>query len=101
MMDIAVIGSQRFVLGFRLAGVRKTVDASSPEYPATLESLLADPKVGILVVNDQDVDRLPSGMKRRLSDSVRPVVIPVGSKGEEDIRERIKRAIGIDLYKKE
>ena len=53
------------------------------------------------MVNDEDVDRLPASLKRRLGDSVKPVVIPVGKKGEEDIRERIKRAIGIDLYKKE
>jgi V/A-type H+-transporting ATPase subunit F len=100
-MDIAVIGSGRFVLGFRLAGVRRTVEASGEEYQPLLESLLADPKVGILVVSDEDVDRLPAGMKRRVGDSVRPVIIPVGKKGEEDIRERIKRAIGIDLYRKE
>ncbi len=100
-MHIAVIGSNRFVLGFKLAGVRMTVDAPSAEYQSKLESLLTSPDVGILVVNDEDVDKLPAGLKRRLGDSVRPVVIPVGKKGEEDIRERIKRAIGIDLYKKE
>lgn len=100
-MDIAVVGSPKFVLGFRLAGVRRTVGAYGAEYQPALESLLGDPKVGILVVNDEDVDRLPAGLKRRLGDSVRPVVIPVGRKGEEDIRERIKRAIGIDLYRKE
>jgi V/A-type H+-transporting ATPase subunit F len=100
-MEIAVIGSGRFVLGFRLAGVRRTVEVSQDEYPGKLDSLLTDPKVGILVVSDEDVERLSAVQKRRLSDSMRPVVIPVGKRGEDDIRERIKRAIGIDLYKKD
>jgi len=78
-----------------------TVEAAPAEYQSKRESLRTSPEVGILVVNDEDVDRLPASLKRRLGDSVKPVVIPVGKKGEEDIRERIKRAIGIDLYKKE
>jgi vacuolar-type H+-ATPase subunit F/Vma7 len=33
----------------------------------------------------------------KLRESVRPVLITVGEE-EEDLRERVKRAIGIDLY---
>ena len=73
-MDVAVIGSSRFVVGFKLAGVRRTITAEPADYQPKLEAVLADPKVGILVVNDEDVERLPGGLKRRLGDSVRPVV---------------------------
>jgi vacuolar-type H+-ATPase subunit F/Vma7 len=38
-------------------------------------------------------------MRRRLDTTPRPVVIAVGEQQQEDLREKIKRAIGVDLYK--
>jgi vacuolar-type H+-ATPase subunit F/Vma7 len=32
-------------------------------------------------------------------DSIDPVIIQIGEAGEDDLREKVKRAIGIDLYK--
>lgn len=100
-MDVAVIGSPTFVLGFRLAGVRKTYPAEGPgEREARIEEVLKDPSVGILVLHNADYQALPATFRRRLADSVAPVVIPVGKEEETDLRERIKQAVGIDLWRK-
>jgi V/A-type H+-transporting ATPase subunit F len=46
------------------------------------------------------MDLLPSNVRQKVLDSVQPVVVPVG-RGETDLREKVKRAIGVDLYKTE
>lgn len=97
-MDIAVVGSDEFVLGFRLAGVRKTYATSPDNMEARIEAVIDDEEVGILVLNDEEMDHLPAGMRKRLETLPRPVVIAVGQTEEEDLRTKVKRAIGIDLF---
>ena len=58
-----------------------------------------DANVGILILSVEDMKALSNTMRRRLEMTPRPVVIAVGKKEEEDLREKIKRAIGVDLYK--
>lgn len=96
---IAALGSEEFVLGFRLAGVKRTEASLPEEFQQRLEKLLADREVGIVIVNAQDLARLPAGLKRKATDSLDPVVIRIGDAGGDDLREKVKRAIGIDLYK--
>jgi V/A-type H+-transporting ATPase subunit F len=100
-MEIAVIGNSEFILGFRLAGIQKTYAAESSDAVADLVTkVLDDAGVGILVMNGEDMAKLPLRMRTTLSDSVKPTVIAIG--GEEgglSIRERIKRSVGVDLWK--
>jgi V/A-type H+-transporting ATPase subunit F len=100
-MEIAVVGSSEFVLGFRLAGVRKTYVADSDEkLVEQVTRILDDETVGILVLQSQEMNRIPRRLQATLEDSVRPTVIAVG--GEEgglSMRERIKRSVGVDLWK--
>lgn len=56
--------------------------------------------VGIMVVNMKDVEKLPAAVHKKLIDSTTPVVIPVGT-DEGDIRDKVRRAIGVDLYRGE
>ena len=98
-MELAVVGRDDFVLGFRLAGVRKTYSVDAAEFEAKVTSVIDDPEVGILVVNTEDLRRLSHGTRRRLETVPRPVVIAVGAQEEEDLRAKVKRAIGIDLFK--
>ena len=98
MVGIAVVGGRDFVLGFRLAGVRETYIEENIE--SRVNTIISEKKLSILVVQDSDFKALPPGMRRKLSESVEPVVISVGRMETDDIRERIKKAIGIDLYKK-
>ena len=100
-MEIAVIGNSEFILGFRLAGILKTYAAENDEkLNEYITSALSDGQVGILVLNSSDMERLPRRLRTTLENSVKPTVIALG--GEEgglSMRERIKRSVGVDLWK--
>jgi V/A-type H+-transporting ATPase subunit F len=99
-MEFAVIGSDEFVLGFRLAGIRRVYAVRPTEYEQKLIDLVEDSSIGILAINATDLSNVSSGSRKRVMESISPVVVPVG--GEEgDLREKVRRAIGVDLYKTE
>jgi len=98
-MEFAVIGSEDFVLGFRLAGIKRvyTVEGNIEDQ---LLPLLEDQSIGVLAVNSSDLSKISGSARRKALENIVPVVVPVG--GEEgDLREKVKRAIGVDLYKTE
>ena len=99
-MDIAVIGSEEFVLGFRLAGLRHVFVAGPNDYQEKILEAMAIPGIGILAADSKDLDVLAPNVKHKILDSIQPVVVPVG-RGETDLREKVKRAIGVDLYKED
>jgi V/A-type H+-transporting ATPase subunit F len=98
MTGIAVIGNNDFILGFKLAGIHKTFIEEQVE--PRVVSLLSEKDIDILVVHDEDYKKFSSGLKKRIYKSIKPIVIAVGSLEEDDLRARIKKVIGVDLYKK-
>jgi V/A-type H+/Na+-transporting ATPase subunit F len=100
-MEIAVIGNSEFILGFRLAGIKKTYAAENDEkLNEYITNVLHDGNIGILVLNSSDMERVPRRLRTTLENSVKPTVIAIG--GEEGgltMRERIKRSVGVDLWK--
>lgn len=98
IVEIAAVGRDDFVQGFKLVGVRRTV-AAGDDLEARIAEVLDDPEIGILVLNPEDLKRLSHSMKRRLETVPRPVVIAVGAVEDEDLRTKVKRAIGVDLLK--
>jgi len=98
MTGITVLGNRDFVLGFKLAGIHNSFIEENVESKVT--TLLAEKEVDILVVHDEDYKKLSSGLKKKIFESVKPIVIAVGSLEEDDLRARIKKVIGVDLYKK-
>ena len=100
-MEIAVIGNSEFILGFRLAGVRKTfaVDTDA-RLVQCINTVLEDQDVGILVMNASDMDRVPRRLRNTLDNSVKPTIIAIGEEeGGLSMRERIRRSVGVDLWK--
>ncbi len=97
-MEIAVVGSEEFVVGFRLAGIKKVYGVPPDKLQETITRLVQERSVGILAVHSKDLEQLPQQLRDRLMASVEPVVIPVGE-DEGDIRDKVRRAMGIDLYK--
>jgi V/A-type H+-transporting ATPase subunit F len=97
-VEIAVIGSEKFVVGFRLAGIKKVYAVSPDNLLEKIVQVMDEPEVGILAVHTQDLERLPPQLRAKMMNSVDPVVIPVGLE-EGDMRDKIRRAMGIDLYK--
>jgi len=99
-MEIAVVGNSDFVLGFRLAGIRKTFDVTSSDIESRIQDVLNDKTVGILVIHNDDIKKLSLQMQKTLDDSVEPTIISIGGKGEStNLRDKIKQAVGVDLWK--
>ncbi len=98
-MEIAAVGRDDFVQGFKLVGVRKAISATKEDLEKKVAAILDDAEVGILVLDTADMKGLSNTMRRRLETVARPVVIGVGAKEDEDLRTKVKRAIGVDLFK--
>jgi len=100
--EIAVIGSPEFTTGFRLAGVRTFENVPDDRKDAELDEAVADVVADIVVMHDDDVDRLSRGPRETVETSVEPVFVTIGGgAGGSGLREQIKRAIGIDLMEED
>ncbi len=99
-MEIGVVGHPDFTLGFRLAGIKRIFDVDDSKHmEKRIKEVVATGDVGILVVHGDEFARLPGPMRKELSNIVRPVVIPVGPREDTDLRQKIKQAVGVDLWK--
>ncbi|WP_332897298.1 MULTISPECIES: V-type ATP synthase subunit F [unclassified Haladaptatus] len=104
--EIAVIGSPEFTTGFRLAGVRKFENVAEEDKEANLddavERILADEDVGIIVMHDPDLEHLSRNVRNDVETSVEPTLVTLGGgAGSGGLRDKIKRAIGIDLMEQD
>ena len=78
-MEIVVIGSHEFTLGFQLAGVTRLHHPSTnKEMESTINDLLKD---------------------SRIAESITPTVLGIGTQEDNTLRESIKSALGVDLWK--
>lgn len=99
MVKIAVAGSNEFVVGFQLAGIRDSIELTSNFYNE-LKNLRNRRDVGIIVVDEKIMESLESYQRVEIEASVEPVFIPVSTKVEQDSLKRlIKKSIGVDLWK--
>ena len=101
MSELAVVGSQPFTLGFRLAGVRRIFETGSGSPEELERAVLAarkDPQVSILILETKDVARLSPRLRSDLVSSVKPTLVAVGRDEDNTLREKIKQAVGVDLW---
>ena len=99
-MEIAFVGGSESVLGFNLAGIKKSYAANTEEEMVSkIGVVMADPNVGILVLKQSDYNKLPKRLQEQLSESIKPTIITIGTEQSTEMREKIKRAIGVDLWK--
>ncbi len=98
---LAVIGDQEFGLGFRLAGIRDIYEISdTKEAENTVEKILDDRSIGIVVIQQNIFDNLSVSLKREIEERTEPTFVKVGGEmGIEELKEKIRRAIGVDLWK--
>ncbi|MFC7081789.1 V-type ATP synthase subunit F [Halorussus caseinilyticus] len=104
--EIAVVGSPEFTTGFRLAGVRKFENVPDDEKETELDDavtrVLEDDGVGIVVMHDEDLDHLSRQVRQEVETSVEPTMVSIGGgAGSGGLRDKIKRAIGIDLMEED
>ena len=99
-MEIAFVGGSESVLGFNLAGVKKSYAADTEEQMVSkIGEVMADSNVGILVLKQSDYNKLPKRLQEQLSESIKHTIISIGTEQSTEMREKIKRAIGVDLWK--
>lgn len=99
-MEVGVIGHPDFTLGFRLAGIKRIYDVEEPKHmEKRVREVIQKGEVGILVLHGDDFAGFPAPMRKELSNTVRPVIIPVGPREDTDLRQKIKQAVGVDLWK--
>ncbi|MDL5363552.1 V-type ATP synthase subunit F [Halalkalicoccus sp. NIPERK01] len=100
--EIAAIGSPEFTTGFRLAGVRVFENVPDDEKAERLDeavaNVLENDEVGIAIMHEEDLEYLSRNLRRDVETSVEPTFVMLGGgAGSGGLREKIKRAIGIDL----
>jgi len=96
-MELVAIGTTRFLLGFELAGVEKTVLAT----PDNIRGKLAEHKdAGIVIVEESLLAKLQQEERDRIETNISPVIITLSATGEEQqerIRKAVKNTLGVDL----
>jgi V/A-type H+-transporting ATPase subunit F len=101
-MELGVLGDAEFCLGFRLVGIRHVFEVEEGEdVDAAVQRSMAVPEVGILVLPSGLLGSMRPSTRATLTGSVRPVAIPIGADEATDLREKIKQAVGVDLWAKE
>ena len=99
-MENVVVGSHEFTLGFQLAGVTRLYHPSSEkEMASAIRDLLEDSSVGIIVMDNSDLAQLSDRLRERIAESITPTVLGIGTQEDNTLRESIKSALGVDLWK--
>ena len=99
-MEIGVVGRDMFTTGFRLVGVHKwfQVDGEANSEQAVAQAL-KDREIGVLGIHDTEWQELEEKTKMHLSHSVNPTVIAIGADVDDSLRDRIRTAVGGDIWK--
>lgn len=99
MVRIAVIGSNEFVVGFHLAGIKNVVETGDNPF-REVKALIDKKDAGVVVIEEDVLNRMDAQQKNLLQNSVEPVFIPLSAKSEQDgLKKLIKKSIGVDLWK--
>lgn len=100
-MRIAVVGDPNFTTGFRLAGVDEFREVRDEEKPTELDTAVEDVMesdgIGIVVMHNDDLNHLSRNVREQVQSSIEPTFVLLGGEEQDELREKIKRAIGIDL----
>ncbi|MBS3133528.1 V-type ATP synthase subunit F [Candidatus Woesearchaeota archaeon] len=95
-MEIAVIGREDFCLGFRLAGIKKIIETEKPQ--EAISAVKQDASVGVVVFDENLLERLDADEKEALEDSLKPIYITLSTRASEDtLKKMIRKSIGVEL----
>ena len=99
MVKTAVLGSNEFIVGFQLAGIKDTIEVS--DNPLNdINKLKERKELGVVIIDENIMESLDKHERIEVEDSVNPVFIPISTKAEQDSLKRlIKKSIGVDLWK--
>ena len=87
-MEIAVVGTPEFTLGFQLAGISRLHHPNGDEELAeVMRGLLSQKDVGIVVIDSADMTRLSDRLRSQIADSITPTVLGIGTEEDNTLRE--------------
>ena len=99
-MQIAIVGNDDFVTGFQLAGVSAVFPTTDQNIDEKVEQAINTEGIGVIVMDSEEVSKLSNKTKKALDRLITPVLVTLSAKGkEEDLRELIRRTVGVDLWK--
>lgn len=101
MKRLAVIGDPDFTIGFMLAGIVDIYEVTSDdEIVKAVEDALKRDDIGVVIIRQEYLQKLPPVLRGEIDERVEPTFVSVGrTGGVEEIREKIRKAIGVDLWK--
>ncbi|MET1124258.1 MAG: V-type ATP synthase subunit F [Archaeoglobaceae archaeon] len=102
MKRVAVIGDEEFNTGFMLAGITDAYTISSDEdVVKAFEDVMKREDIGVVIFRYDLLNKLPPLLRREIEERVEPTFVAVGGSEEvvEKIRDRIRKAIGVDLWR--
>ena len=101
MKNIIVVGEPKFTLGFRLTGIRKTINVTE-KVAGVFEEILSDANAGIVIVDEVTMAKLDERVRQDVVSSIDPVFVTVSeTAAQEELRKMILQSIGVDLLKEE
>ena len=103
MAELCVVGNSEFVMGFELIGIKKIFEGESEnQLKECFTTALNDHMVGIIVTNDKSIEKLDQNFKKKVENSITPVtvVLSTSAGAQDNLRDMIMKAIGIDLWSK-
>ena len=92
MAKLAVIGNSEFTVGFQLAGIRNTLEASKNPMEQ-ITQIKGDKETSIVIIEEKVLDKLEEHDRNDVTDSVEPVFIPVSTEvSQESLRRLIRKS---------
>jgi V/A-type H+-transporting ATPase subunit F len=64
-----------------------------------MRSFLDQKEIGVVVIDSAELIKLPERLRIQLSESITPTVLGIGTEEDNTLRESIKSALGVDLWK--
>ncbi len=103
MPRLFVIGPREFLLGFRLAGLKKTYASEDVPSEKVFTSLLDEKQSGVMITDKATFESLDGRLQTRLQDSIEStlVVVTGGEEADGGLRKRVKLAMGVDVWGEE
>ncbi|MCS7142701.1 MAG: V-type ATP synthase subunit F [Aigarchaeota archaeon] len=98
-MRVVAIGGRSFVTCMKIAGTGGVVTESADEALRTINNLLSDPNVGLILVSDEYGDELSLKLNDIRSKTTLPIIYEVPAPRSQqkmvDYRALLRRVLGI------
>ncbi|MFP4403490.1 MAG: V-type ATP synthase subunit F [Candidatus Woesearchaeota archaeon] len=101
MKKIAVLGDDKFSLGFELAGIKNSFKLSRDHPEETINELMSNDDIGLVIVEEKVLDGLNEQLREKMLQSIEPVFLMISQQDtNEELKKLIKKSIGVDLWDK-